>query len=57
MLLTEVLAHLEAAGSEQTRKTYSRPGIRGECFGVSYAVLGPLRKKIKVDDAMSLLHI
>ena len=54
MLLTEVLAQLEAAGSEQTRKTYARHGIRGECFGVSYAVLGQLRKKIKVDDSLAL---
>lgn len=54
MLLCEVLFQLEAAGSEQTRKTYARHGIRGECFGVSYAVLGQLRKKIKVDDALAL---
>lgn len=54
MLLTEVLTQLEAAGSEQTRKTYARHGIRGECFGVSYAVLGQLRKKIKVDDSLAL---
>jgi 3-methyladenine DNA glycosylase AlkD len=54
VLLTEVLAQLEAAGSEQTRKTYARHGIRGECFGVSYAVLGQLRKKIKVDDSLAL---
>lgn len=54
MRLAEVLAHLEAAGSEQTRKTYARHGITGECFGVSYAVLGQLRKKIKVDDSLAL---
>lgn len=54
MLLAEVLAQLEAAGSEQTRKTYARHGIRGECFGVSYAILGQLRKKIKVDDSLAL---
>jgi 3-methyladenine DNA glycosylase AlkD len=54
MVLTEVLTHLEAAGSEQTRKTYARHGIKGECFGVSYAVLGQLRKKIKVDDALAV---
>jgi len=54
VLLAEVLAQLEAAGSEQTRKTYARHGIRGECFGVSYAILGQLRKKIKVDDSLAL---
>ena len=54
MLLTEVLTQLEAAGSEQTRKTYARHGIKGECFGVSYAILGQLRKKIKVDDALAV---
>jgi len=54
MVLTEVLTHLEAAGSEQTRKTYARHGIKGECFGVGYAVLGHLRKKIKIDNALSV---
>jgi len=54
VLLAEVLAQLEAAGSEQTRKTYARHGIRGECFGVSYAILGQLRKKIKVNDSLAL---
>ena len=54
MLLTEVLTQLEAAGSEQTRKTYARHGVKGEYFGVSYAVLGQLRKKIKVDDALAV---
>lgn len=53
MLLAEALAQLEAAGSAQTRKTYARHGIKGDCFGVSYAVLGQLRKKIKVDDGLA----
>jgi 3-methyladenine DNA glycosylase AlkD len=40
---------LEALGTEQARKTYKRHGIEGDVFGVSYANLEILRKKIKVD--------
>ena len=54
MTLTEVLSELEAAGSEQTRKTYARHGVAGEMFGVSYATLEKLRKKIKVDQDLAV---
>jgi 3-methyladenine DNA glycosylase AlkD len=53
MTFAETLAELEAAGSAQTRKTYSRHGVRGPMFGVSYAVLGKLTKKIKTDHALA----
>lgn len=49
-----VMKHLKACGSEQTRKTYLRHGIRPPLFGVSYAELGKLKKKIKVDHALAL---
>jgi 3-methyladenine DNA glycosylase AlkD len=48
MFTTEsVMAELEAAGSEQTRKTYRRHGIGNNMYGVSYATLGALEKRIK----------
>lgn len=52
--LNEVMAELEAGGSAQTRKTYSRHGITEPMFGVSYALLGKLQKKIKRDHALAL---
>ncbi len=53
MTLNDVMMTLLAAGSEQTRKTYTRHGIKGAMFGVSYAVLGKLRKKIKYDQSLA----
>jgi 3-methyladenine DNA glycosylase AlkD len=53
MTFDEVLAALRAAGSEKTRKMYARHGVTREMFGVSYADLEKLRKKIKVDDALA----
>jgi 3-methyladenine DNA glycosylase AlkD len=53
MKLKEAMAALEAAGSEQTRKTYRRHGVQGDMFGVSYAVLEKLRKTIKVDHELA----
>jgi 3-methyladenine DNA glycosylase AlkD len=53
MNFAEVMAALEAAGSEQTRKTYRRHGIENEMFGVSYATYGALKKKIKVDHELA----
>ncbi len=49
MNFEEVMKQLESFGSEQTRKTYARHGINGAMFGVSYANLGALKKKIKTD--------
>lgn len=53
MTKSEVLKELAANGSEQTRKTYRRHGMTGEMFGVSYATLGKMKKKIKVDQALA----
>src|SRR5438445_753501 len=53
MTATEILNELEKNGSEQTRKTYARHGVTGKQFGVSYAVLKPLAKKIETDHALA----
>ena len=53
MTKTEVMKELRASGTAQNRKVYRRHGIRGELFGVSYAALGKLQKKIKVDQALA----
>ncbi len=53
MTKTETMQELRANGNEQTRKTYRRHGIRGKMFGVSYAVLGKMKKKIKVDQSLA----
>jgi 3-methyladenine DNA glycosylase AlkD len=45
----EILALLRSLGTEQNRKVYRRHGITSDLFGVSYADLEKLRKKIKTD--------
>lgn len=52
--LKEVMAELEAAGSAQTRKTYARHGFGPNMFGVSYAVLGKMVKKLKRNHALAV---
>jgi 3-methyladenine DNA glycosylase AlkD len=49
MTLAETMSALEEAGTEQTRKTYRRHGAEEPLFGVSFATLGTLVKRIKVD--------
>ena len=49
MSLEEVLQALESRGSEQTRKTYRRHGVKGPLYGVSYADLKKLAKKLKTN--------
>jgi 3-methyladenine DNA glycosylase AlkD len=53
MNFAEVMTQLESFGSEQTRKTYGRHGVKNEMFGVSYANLGALTKKIKIDQPLA----
>lgn len=53
MTLDEVMQALEAAGSVQTRKTYLRHGAPEPMFGVSFAALKPLVKRIKVDQELA----
>lgn len=47
--LAETMKLLEKAGSEQTRKTYRRHGAKDPMFGVSFATLKTLVKKIGAD--------
>jgi 3-methyladenine DNA glycosylase AlkD len=54
MNVDEVMKQLETSGSEQTRKTYRRHGVTSDLFGVSYATLGALKKKIKVDHELAI---
>jgi 3-methyladenine DNA glycosylase AlkD len=54
MSLDEVMEALKAAGTEQNRKTYARHGVKHALYGVSYADLGKLKKRIKVDHALAL---
>jgi len=54
MALAEVMAALEKAGSEQTRETYARHGAPEPMFGVSFATLKTLYKRIGVDHELAL---
>jgi len=54
MSLAETMLALEKAGSEQTRKTYRRHGAVEPLFGVSFAVLKTLVKRIGVDHELAL---
>jgi 3-methyladenine DNA glycosylase AlkD len=49
----ELMQQMKSLGSEPARKTYRRHGVQGEVFGISYAQLGALKKKIKVDHALA----
>jgi 3-methyladenine DNA glycosylase AlkD len=52
--LPDVMAELAAMGQEQYARTYRRHGIRGELFGVSYADLGKLKKRLRSDHALAV---
>ena len=54
MSLEDAMAALEQAGSAQTRKTYARHGADGPMFGVSFAALKELTKRIGVDHELAL---
>lgn len=53
MELQETLRQLESLGTEQNRKTYRRHGAGESLYGVSWADLGKLQKKIKKDHALA----
>ena len=53
MTLVAAMRELEQAGSEQTRKTYARHGAKGPMFGVSFAFLKVLYKRIGVDHELA----
>jgi hypothetical protein len=52
--LAEVMAALEQAGSAQTKKTYLRHGATEPLFGVAFATLKGLQKRIGVDHDLAL---
>lgn len=54
MSLAETMRALEKAGSAQTRKTYLRHGAKEPMFGVSFAFLKTLVKRIGVDHELAL---
>ncbi len=53
MDLATAMAALEAAGTEQNRRTYRRHGARDPMFGVSFAVMRPLAKRAKRDQRLA----
>lgn len=53
MSFQEAMSALEKAGSAQTRKTYARHGVPEPMFGVSFATLKTLVKRIKVDQELA----
>ncbi|MCU5296942.1 DNA alkylation repair protein [Bacillus paranthracis] len=54
MLLEEVMQQLEEYGTEQNRKTYKNHGAKEPLFGVSFANLKLLKKKIKKDHDLAI---
>lgn len=54
MTAAEVLKELESLGTEQNRKVYARHGVGENRFGVSFADLGKLQKRIKSDHELAL---
>lgn len=54
MTLAAAMRALEKAGSAQARKTYARHGAAEPMFGVSFATLGGLVKKIGVDHDLAM---
>ena len=52
--LAATLRELKQLGTAQNRKVYKRHGAEGDAFGVSYANLKKLTKKIKPDHALAV---
>lgn len=50
----DVLQELQSLGSEQNRKVYPRHGVSGPLYGVSYADLYKLQKKIGADQPLAV---
>ncbi len=53
MNVQEAMAQLESFGTEQNRKVYRRHGVLGSQYGVSYANLKALAKRIKRDHQLA----
>ncbi|HHT7140473.1 DNA alkylation repair protein [Bacillus cereus group sp. MYBK104-1] len=54
MLIEEVMQQLKEYGTEQNRKTYKTHGAKEPLFGVSFANLKLLKKKIKKDHDLAI---
>lgn len=54
MKYAQVMSELEKQGTAQNRKIYARHGAREPMFGVSFANLGKLVKKIKIDHDLAV---
>ena len=54
MDLKTALKELEKCGTMQNRKIYRRHGVSGEQFGVSFANLNVLKRKIRTDHDLAL---
>jgi 3-methyladenine DNA glycosylase AlkD len=54
MTLAAVMAELKKNGSAQTAKIYARHGAGGSIFGVSFATLKTLMKRIRVDHELAM---
>ena len=52
-LCDETLAQLEGLGTPQNRKVYPRHGVKGPLFGVSYANLRKLAKRLAPDSQLA----
>jgi len=53
MQLQEVLGELEKAGTAQNRKVYARHGVGPNMYGVSFAALRALAKRIRTDHVLA----
>jgi 3-methyladenine DNA glycosylase AlkD len=53
MTLAETMAALESMGTAQNRKVYARHGAGENLFGVSFANLGKLARKIRKDHQLA----
>lgn len=53
MSFRDTMSALEKAGSAQTKKTYARHGATEPMFGVSFATLKTLYKRIKIDQELA----
>ena len=54
MELQEVMDTLRSKGKPNTATVYARHGVTEECLGVSYADLGALARRLKVNHALAL---
>lgn len=54
MTVTETLKTLESLGTAQNRKVYARHGAPDNQYGVSFAHLQKLQKRIRMDQALAL---